>query len=292
MSHLNNYYTYLKQEMNYSAYTIDKYEYILNDLEKYSSLINKDIDNLLGNDLKKYLLQNINKSYSKRTISLSISVIKSYYKYLLKYDIINDNITEVLVYPKMDKRLPKMLYESEIKTLVESIDLSKKFGKRNLAIILLLYSTGIRVSELISLTPQDIINSDNHLRVIGKGNKERIVPLNDYTYTQVLEYIDLERDLLLRGNDNDKLFINNKGFALTDRGVRHMLDQELKKTSILMKVSPHTLRHSFATHLLSNGMDIRTVQDLLGHESLSTTEVYTHLDSKNLKEQYNSASIR
>ncbi|MFV0247286.1 MAG: site-specific tyrosine recombinase/integron integrase [Mycoplasmatales bacterium] len=292
MSHLNNYYTYLKQEMNYSAYTIDKYEYILNDLEKYSSLINKDIDNLVGNDLKKYLLQNINKSYSKRTISLSISVIKSYYKYLLKYDIINDNITEVLVYPKMDKRLPKMLYESEIKTLVESIDLSKKFGKRNLAIILLLYSTGIRVSELISLTPQDIINSDNHLRVIGKGNKERIVPLNDYTYTQVLEYIDLERDLLLRGNDNDKLFINNKGFALTDRGVRHMLDQELKKTSILMKVSPHTLRHSFATHLLSNGMDIRTVQDLLGHESLSTTEVYTHLDSKNLKEQYNSASIR
>lgn len=292
MSHLNNYYTYLKQEMNYSAYTIDKYEFILNDLEKYSSLINKDIDNLVGNDLKKYLLQNINKAYSKRTISLSISVIKSYYKYLLKYDIINDNITEVLVYPKMDKRLPKMLYESEIKTLVESIDLSKKFGKRNLAIILLLYSTGIRVSELISLTPQDIINSDNHLRVIGKGNKERIVPLNDYTYTQVLEYIDLERDLLLRGNDSDKLFINNKGFALTDRGVRHMLDQELKKTSILMKVSPHTLRHSFATHLLSNGMDIRTVQDLLGHESLSTTEVYTHLDSKNLKEQYNSASIR
>ncbi len=279
-------------ELNFSEHTLHKYEYVLADLKQFANLIGEDIDNLDTLDLKQYTLQLVDKKYAKTTQAQWISVIKSYYKYLLREGVIDHNPANALVYPKKDSRLPKVLYESELFALFDSIDVEQKFGKRNLAILTVLYSTGMRISELESLKLEQFANFSETIAVIGKGNKQRLVPLNKYTFNIVRDYIDLERDGLLRGNDNDGLWINNQGGNLSARGIRYILDGIVTKSALLIKVSPHTLRHSFASHLLNAGMDIRMVQELLGHESLSTTEVYTHLDTKMLSEQYNKLNLR
>ncbi|WOO87654.1 tyrosine-type recombinase/integrase [Mollicutes bacterium LVI A0039] len=292
MSHLNSYFKYLELQMNFSEHTLQKYHYVLSDLEKFAKLIDTDIDDLTLLDLKQYSLQLVDKRYSRATQAQNISILKSYYKYLLRESIITKSPASSLVYPKKDSRLPKTLYESELYALFESIETSRKFGKRNLAILTVLYSTGMRVSELESLKVDQFAQNHKSITVIGKGNKQRVVPLNDYTYNIVREYIDLERDVLLAGNECDMLWINNRHTNLTVRGIRYIINNIVDHSALLIKVSPHTLRHSFASHLLNAGMDIRMVQELLGHESLTTTEVYTHLDTAMLSEQYKKLNIR
>ncbi len=292
MSHLTSYFKYVTMELNFSEHTLHKYEYVLADLNQFANLIGEDIDNLGTLDLKQYILQLVDKKYAKTTQAQWISVIKSYYKYLLREAVIEHNPANALVYPKKDSRIPKVLYESELFALFNSIDVDQKFGKRNLAILTVLYSTGMRISELESLKVWQFATFSETIAVIGKGNKQRLVPLNKYTFNIVRDYIDLERDGLLHGNDNDGLWINNQSGNLSARGIRYILDGIVTKSALLIKVSPHTLRHSFASHLLNAGMDIRMVQELLGHESLSTTEVYTHLDTKMLSEQYNKLNLR
>ncbi len=292
MNNLNNFYKYLDIERKFSKHTLHKYEYVLTQLDNFAKLKLKSIEQLQLNELKQYLLQLVDKKYSKATQAQHISIIKGYFKYLLREEIINENIADGLVYPKLDKKLPSILYESEIFALFESIDTSKKFGKRNLAIITTLYSSGIRVSELANLKVNEFLMFKDNVKVIGKGNKERVVPLNPYTFDVISDYINFERSLLLKNNQSDYLWINNKGERLTERGIRYIINEIVMKSSLLIKVSPHTFRHSFATHLLNACMDIRIVQDLLGHESLSTTEIYTHLDNDNLRLKYEKLNLR
>lgn len=292
MNHLDNYFKYLSLELNVSVNTIEKYHQILSEFEQYCNIIGINIVDMNLVELKQYTLGLMDKHYSKSTQSQRISVLKSFYKYLLREEIIIHNPSSGLVYPKKDSMLPSVLYESELFNLFESIDIEKKYGKRNLALLTVLYSTGMRVSELENLTVNQFINKEKSIRVIGKGNKERVVPLNDYVNRIVEDYILLERDQLLKGNRADKLWINNKGTVLSSRGIRGIINRIVDNSELLIKVSPHTFRHSFASHLLNAGMDIRMVQELLGHESLNTTEIYTHLDDKALAEKYNKLNLR
>lgn len=292
MSHLTSYYNFLRNEMNFSEHTRQKYEYVLGDVSNFSKILFKDLDELNIYDLKQYNLQLLDKHYAKTTQAQTISILKSYYKFLMRENIIKNNPAIGLVYPKKDSRLPKVLYESELFALFESIDINKKYGKRNLALLTVLYSTGMRVSELESLELEHFLGSCTSLTIIGKGNKQRMVPINDYMLSIVHDYIDLERNQLLNQQAEKFLWVNNRGTKLTARGIRYIVNRIVDKSAILIKVSPHTLRHSFATHLLVAGMDIRMVQELLGHSSLATTEVYTHLDAENLAAEYKKLNLR
>lgn len=292
MSHLNSYFQHLELELNYSEHTLNKYKYVLSELDKFAKLIGIDLDKLELNDLKQYSLQLIDKHYARATQAQNISILKSYYKYLLQEEVIVNNPANGLVYPKKDSRLPKTLYKNELFALFESVDTSKKYGKRNLALIAVLYSTGMRVSELEALSITSFDNHPKSLVVLGKGRKERVVPLNEYTYDLVIDYIEFERDTLLGGEQSQALWINSKKSQLTSRGIRYIINDLVTKSGLLLEISPHTFRHSFATHLLNAGMDIRMVQELLGHQSLSTTEVYTHMDSDALSAQYRKLNIR
>lgn len=292
MNHLDNYFRYLEVEMNFSAHSISKYHYVLENLSQFAKLINKQIDELELNDLKQYTLQFVEKRYAKQTQAQNISILKSYYKYLLQYGYISNNPASGLVYPKRDNKLPNILYETELFALFDSIDTDRRLGKRNLAILTLLYSTGMRVSELESLEVHHFNQFTNYITIIGKGSKERVVPVNHYAYMVVREYIDLERDSLLKDPSATYLWVNNQGGKLSARGIRYIINNIVDQSALLIKVSPHTLRHSFASHLLSAGMDIRMIQELLGHASLSTTEVYTHLDTDSLVNQYKKLNLR
>lgn len=292
MNHLADYYRYLEVEMNFSEHSMSKYKYVLENLNQYAKLINKPIEELQLTDLKQYTLQLVDKHYAKATQAQNISILKSYYKYLYQYGINHNNPASGLVYPKRDKKLPNVLYETELFALFDSIDTKRRLGKRNLAILTLLYSTGMRVSELVSLDVKSFNQYTDYIKVFGKGSKERVVPLNHYTYDIVRDYIDLERDSLLNDREAEYLWVNSQGDKLTSRGVQYIINNIVDQSALLIKVSPHTLRHSFASHLLNAGMDIRMVQELLGHESLTTTEVYTHLDTENLVSQYKKLNLR
>lgn len=292
MSHLNSYFTHLDVEMNFSDHSIQKYKFVLEDLNRFAKMIFKDIDELELLDLKQYTLQLVDKHYAKATQAQNISIIKSYYKFLMQYQVIEHNPASGLVYPKRDNKLPNVLYQSELFALFDSVDTSRKFGKRNLAILAILYSSGMRISELESLKLADFTDYSKSITIVGKGNKERVVPLNDYAFNLVREYIELERDGLLKHREAPYLWVNNQGGQLSGRGIRYVINRIVDCSELLIKVSPHTLRHSFASHLLNAGMDIRMVQELLGHESLATTEVYTHLDTDSLANQYKKLNLR
>lgn len=287
MNYINDFIKYLELERNYSSHTLTSYLQELTKLNNYLEECQISIIDVKLNDLKLYISGLYEMHYKSSSISHSISVIKSFYNYLEYHQLIDINPTSLLVYPKNTNKLPKFLYQSEIKTLLEQIDQSTDLGNRNFVIILMLYSTGLRVSELVNLCVDDI--KDNIIQVVGKGDKPRIVPINSYCLEEIKRYILTSRNNLITKNntyETKSLFVNKNGTKLTDRGVRDIINREINKTSILLKITPHSLRHSYATHLLENGMDIRMVQELLGHSSLSTTEVYTHVSKENLKSVY------
>lgn len=283
------FFEFIKYERGYSENTLLSYQNEITRFEEFLNTFQLTINTITTKDLKLYISNLYELTYASSSISHSISILKSLFKFLKNKNYIKTNPTDNLVYPKKVKLLPKTLYQSEIDIILENIDTSNFLGQRNYMIFLLMYSTGLRVSELVNLNVEDI-NQSKILNIIGKGKKQRIVPINDYCFDSLSHYIEFARSNIAK--DDNALFVNKNGKRLTERGVRDIFHRELSKIDNMKIVSPHALRHSFATHLLENGMNIRMVQELLGHSSLSTTQVYTHISKENLKHVYNETNGR
>lgn len=277
---------YLKYEKNYSLLTINGYKEDLMFLNDYFNKENINFLEVEYQDIR--LLYNFleDKHYSKNTIARHISSIRSFYKYLSFNKIINNNPFNMAHLPKKDKMLPKFLYYNELMEMFDSINLDNFYGKRNRCILEVLYATGVRVSELVNIKLSDIDFDNGTIKVIGKGNKERIVYFLDYPKKYMLDYIKNGRNVMLNNKPCEYLFINKLGNKLTTRGVELIIKDIISKTSIKSNVTPHTIRHTFATHLLNEGCDIMSVKELLGHESLKATQVYTHITNEELRNIY------
>ena len=239
---------------------------------------------IIPNDIQNYI-QKLSKNENASSISRCISTLKSFYKFLElnKYTKINPLTT--ITNPKTAKKLPKVLSEEEINKLLD-INLKTDFDYRNKAMLELMYSSGLRVSELVNLTINDIDLNNASVRIFGKGAKERIVPLDDYAIEALNNYILYHRTPLFKHGENNYLFLNNHGTKMTRQGFFKILEKIAKEKGIKSELSPHTLRHSFATHLLKYGADLRSIQELLGHSDISTTQIYTHITNERLQKNY------
>jgi len=279
--HISEFLSYLELDLNYSNNTINSYD---NDLKKFDSYFkNKDLLKLNVNDLVKYI--STLKDLSPASVSHMISTLKTFYSYFIKIDKIKVNPTDALKSPKLGLHLPEYLTEDEIDKLLD-IKIEDPFTARNKAILELMYATGLRISEVISLEFKNIDFEECIVRVMGKGSKERIVPINDYALKALSTYIDDYRPLMIKKDINNYIFLNNHGKQMTRQGVFKMIKQECLKKGIKKDISPHTIRHTFATHLLLNGADLRIIQELLGHSDISTTQIYTHLTNEELFNDY------
>ena len=276
---------YLEKELNYSLVTIKDYEsdlllfkdYILKNNKNYLKLTKEDIINFL-----KYLDQ---KKYKNKSISRFLSCLRSFYSYLVEIKLLEENIFKRIRNPKIEKKLPNYLNVMEIEKILDSIELNTKEDIRDKCLFELLYSTGIRVSEASNIKLEDIDINNMTIRVFGKGRKERITYFG-YTLKDILEkYLSVRKEFLKKG-EIEYLFINSLGGKLSRNSMENIINKVVKKSSVNHKISPHTLRHSYATHLLNNGADLRSVQELLGHENLNTTEIYTHVSNERLREEY------
>lgn len=280
---------YLLQERNYSEHTIINYEIDLRDFEEFMEY--EDITKLDEVNYKlarKYLTFLHDRKYSKTTLARKISSLRTFYNFLSSKNYVKENPFLLLTLPKKDKKIPKFFYPQEIEELYNSIDVSDPLGERNLAIVELLYGSGLRVSELCSLELKDIHFKQNLIYVFGKGSKVRVVPMTRYSVEALQNYLNNGRkQLLMKSKSNtETIFLNHRGNRLTTRGVRDILNRIIENTVKITNISPHMLRHSFATHLLDNGADIRSVQELLGHSQLTTTQIYTHVSKEKLKQVY------
>lgn len=276
---INEYIMYLKIEKKLSENTLNSYK---EDLIMFNEYIKKDFLKLNQNDFINYLTKNNFKPTSKNR---KISAFRSFYKYLEINELIKENPTQNLDNLKTSKKLPKYLTEEEINKLL-NFKCKTKYDYRNKAMIELMYATGMRVSELCDLKISDVDLHNSVLRCITKGNKERIMPFGEIANIYLEIYINNYRDSFLKRKTNEYLFLNNKGSKITRQGFYINLEQIKKITGIKKDLSPHMIRHSFATHLLMHGADLRSVQELLGHEDIKTTQIYTHLTNKYLKESY------
>lgn len=276
---------YIKNK-NYSNYTIDSYNKDLDNFYVYLNQNNTDIKKVNYKFLRGYLTVLYDKKYSKKTIARNISTLKSFFKYLKKQNIIESNPMNLIKTPKIDKKLPKFLNYDDLEKILSIPDTTTFLGKRNALILELLYSTGVRVSELVNIKLNDIDLSEEKILILGKGNKERYVLFGSKAKEKILDYLKEKTD------DSPYLIINRYGNKITDRGIRKILDSIILEASLSYKISPHTLRHTFATHMLDSGADIEIVKELLGHESLSTTQIYTHVTSESLKRVYSETHPR
>lgn len=282
-SNIDEFLKYLLIDKGYSNNTINSYS---NDL-KFFILYNKhkQINDITNKELKDYIIFLRNNNLNEKSISRNISCLKSFYKYLLIEKKIKNNPTELLSVPKLKKELPNTLSEEEILKLLD-IKLNDNFSYRNKAMIELMYATGIRVSELVNLKVYDIDINSATIRTIGKGSKERIIPFGDYCLKYLKIYIDKYRSTMLKGDNCDYLFINNHGKNMTRQGCFKIIKKLALESGIKTVISPHTIRHSFASHLLKYGADLRTIQELLGHSDISTTQIYTHISNEQLHHNY------
>ena len=274
---------YLLIDKKYSNNTILSYR---QDLMKYSKFNkNKKLDNINKNDIKKYIEYLKKQNLNDKSVSRNISSVRAFYKFLLVEKYITNNPIRDVKMPKTRKSLPKTLSMDEIDTLL-NIELTDNYSYRNKAILELMYATGLRASEVINLKLSDIDLKMALIRTIGKGNKERIIPIGDYAYDSLAEYISKYRLTLIKKENNDYLFLNNHGKKLTRQGLFKIIKKIASEKNIKTDFSPHTLRHSFASHLLQNGADLITIQELLGHSDISTTQIYTHISNEQLKKNY------
>ena len=249
--------------------------------------MNFTIQSCSKDDLNAYVYF-LAKEVSSRSQARQISGLKSFFNYLIFEDYRSDSPMDLIDSPKIGQKLPEVLSVSEIDSILASIDLSNKQGHRNMAIIELLYGSGLRVSELLNLRMSDIHFEENLILITGKGNKQRLVPLGGICKKRVLCYIDESRvHYPIKKEAQDIVFLNQNGRQLTRAMIFTIVRQATKLAGVQKKVSPHTFRHSFATHLLENGADLRSIQQMMGHESITTTEVYVHLDSKHLAKTLN-----
>ena len=286
VKHMNNIYisdflSYLEVEANYSKNTINSYENDLNKFEEYYK--NKDLLKITSKDIEKYI-QTLS-DLAPTTVSHNISSLKTFYSYFLKQGRISNNPTDGIKSPKLGIHLPTYLTIDEVNKLLD-IEVTDAFSSRNKAILELMYATGLRISEVISLEFKNIDYDECIIRVMGKGSKERIVPINDYAIKYLKEYIDNYRPELVKNEINNYIFLNNHGRMLTRQGIFKMIKNYAELKNIKKTIGPHTLRHTFATHLLENGADLRVIQELLGHSDISTTQIYTHLTKEALHNEY------
>lgn len=277
-----NFCNYLLIEKKYSSNTIESYK---RDLIKFFEYIDKEPKEIKLNDIHNFLKLLDEEKLSEKSIARNISCLKSFYKFLLIEKAINNNPMDEIDVPKVRKSLPKALTEEEINALLE-IPLIDNFSYRNKAMLELLYATGMRVSELINLTLLDIDLDSATVRTLGKGSKERIIPIGDYALKYLSIYINEYRNKLLKHEINNYLFLNNHGKKMTRQGFFKILKKRSQEVGIKKELSPHTLRHSFATHLLNHGADLRSIQELLGHSDIGTTQIYTYVSNEHLKENY------
>ena len=279
---------YLNNEKNYSLNTTKNYEI---DILEFKDYLDKEGFSYLDIDydfIKGYLMELYNKKLSRNSIARKLSSLRSFYKYLFNNDLIKTNPFKYVSTPKKERRLPKYLGVEELEVIFNVPDINTPLGQRNKVILEVLYATGVRVSELVNIKLSDIDFYRKEIKILGKGNKERMDPFGDYCLEAINLFLKDGRKKLLEKHhtSSEYLIINEHGGKITTRGVEKIIDGIVKKASLKKHVSPHMLRHSFATHLLNEGCDIRTVQELLGHESLESTQVYTHVSNERLRAVY------
>ena len=283
---LKDYQYFLKIERGLSENSISAYSQDILKLTKF--LDEKEIaispDKISSDILEQFVYSNA-KTIAPRSQARMISGLRNFFDYLIFEDYRNENPTDLLEAPKIGRKLPDTLSEKEINEIISQIDLSKPEGERNRAMIETLYSCGLRVTEMIQLKISDLFFEEGFIRVIGKGNKQRFVPINSYMIKLIENYKNLIRSgIKIQKGYEDTLFLNRRGKQISRNMVFIILKELTQKAGIHKTVSPHTLRHSFATHLLENGADLRAIQQMLGHESITTTEIYMHLDKSHLKQ--------
>ncbi|HHU19340.1 MAG TPA: tyrosine recombinase XerC [Bacilli bacterium] len=286
---------YLKIEKDVSPYTLKYYN---QDIDDFKVFLNReqifgfaDIDDRVVRFFLTYLYQ---RKLSRKSVARKISSLRTFYKYLEREKITTSNPFLTVSLPKTEQTLPHFLYEEEIKELFSISDLTTPLGQRNQALLEIMYATGIRVSELVNLTIDAIDFSLATILVLGKGRKERYVPFGSYARDALRLYISEGREVLLKKNSagTDYLFLNSNGKQLTTRGVSYILNKIVDEAATTIHIHPHALRHTFATHMLNAGADLRSVQELLGHDHLSSTQVYTHVSKDRLKDVYMKAHPR
>ncbi len=252
------------------------------------------VDEVTYLHLREYLTYLMRQEYSRKTIARKLSGLRSFYRFLLREKVVEKNPVKEISTPKMPKLLPKYLYQEEMSVLLKQPDVTTPLGIRDRAILEMLYASGTRVSELVGLTVESLDLDIGVALVFGKGSKERYVPIGKEAISSLQHYLQEARPkLIMKSNkEHPTLFLNARGGPLTDRSVRRVIDKYLSSASVSLKASPHTFRHSFATHLLDGGADLRAVQELLGHRNISTTQIYTHVSKERLRETYNQSHPR
>ena len=276
---------YLKIERGLSSHTIQNY---IRDVKKLISFIDKKKITCtpieINEDLIQQFIYEIAKEISPRSQARIISGLRSFFDYLIFENYRESNPTDLIETPKIGVKLPDTLSEQEINSLISAIDLSKAEGERNRAMLETMYSCGLRVSELIHLKISDLFFEEGFIKIVGKGNKERFVPIHSSAQNYIMLYMnEIRSHLSIKKGFEDTLFLNRRGKSLSRQMIFMILKALAIKINLNKKISPHTFRHSFATHLLKNGADLRAIQQMLGHESITTTEVYVHLDTSYLK---------
>jgi integrase/recombinase XerC len=287
---VRGYLEYLEAERNYSAHTILSYETDLMSLVQFLQSENIESFNQVQKEsLRAFIGFLLDEGFSQRSVARKIASLRSFFKYLRRRKIIEGNPALVLITPKVGKKLPSYLDEQSMEMLLVSSDKTNPDTKRDLAILELFYSTGIRLSELINLTLADLKKEEGLIKVKGKGRKERIIPVGKKALLAINEYLTVRKGFLPKLNqpkESHALFVTRKGLKLYPQAVGRIVRKYIGAVSEIEKKSPHVLRHTFATHMLNHGADIRAVKELLGHESLSTTQVYTHVSTAHMKKVY------
>lgn len=282
------FFEYLQMERNYSQYTIEHYQLDLRDFCDFMAEQSlKNFSDIEYSDVRLYLTMLFEKKLARKSVARKISSMRSFYKFLLREKMVQTNPFAQVIMPKMEKRLPEFFYEEELVQLFSSCNKDTPTGQRDFALLELLYATGMRVSECCNLRLKDVDLFIGTVLVHGKGRKDRYIPFGSFAQEAVDFYINNGRKLLLgKKHTHDSLFVNFRGEPLTTNGVRHILDRLINQSSLNGSIHPHKLRHSFATHLLNNGADMRSVQELLGHAFLSSTQIYSHVTNDYLRKTY------
>ncbi len=288
-AYIERFITYLYVEKNASPYTIRFYRQDILRFEAFMEKMNiTEFTAVTYRDVRRFLAHLYERKLSRKTVSRMLSSLRSFYKFLEREKLATSNPFVRIPLPKQHKLIPDFFYEEELVQLFRVNDLTTPLGQRNQALLELLYATGVRVSECEALTLGSIDFDLSIIKVMGKGKKERYIPFGKFAEEALEMYIREGRKLLLHKakKETDRLFLNARGEPLTDRGIRYVLNQMIRNTSLTVSIHPHKFRHTFATHLLNEGADLRTVQELLGHENLSTTQIYTHVSKDRLRHVY------
>lgn len=283
--YITDFVAYLKIEKGLAENSVEAYTRDVEKLRDFSSSLQKAATEITHSDLVQFIAELFDLGLSPRSQARIISGIKQFYAYLLLEEEIPDDPSELIELPKIGRKLPEVLSIEEIDRMIAAVDYTKAEGERNRAILETLYSCGLRVSELVNLRFEDLHFDKGFVRVIGKGNKERLVPVSPSVESEITHYREHSRSELPIQPGNEKIvFLNRRGAKLTRVMIFTIIKQTAERAGIRKTVSPHTFRHSFATHLLEGGANLRAIQEMLGHESITTTEIYTHLDEHFLRE--------